>query len=468
MVQIIEYDLIVIGGGPGGYMAAIRAAQLGMKTALIEKEHLGGICLNWGCIPTKSFLRSAEILDYLKSVDSFGLSVNSYGFDIKKIVQRSRAVSKKLTQGVQYLLKKNKVIVLEGAAQLGGNGNVEISKNGEVFCSAKAPHIIIATGAKPKTLPLTAISNKLLWTYYEALAPESVPNSLLVVGSGAVGVEFASFYNALGSDVTIVEALPNILPAEEEEISAFVEKQFEQRGISIKTSAKVVNISKTKTNVCAEITLSDGRTETIHVDRILSAIGIEGNVEDLGLENTQVTVTDSQIVVDEFSRTSEVGVYAIGDVAGAPMLAHKASHEGVICVEKIAKLNNVHPLDKTKIPSCIYAKPQVASVGLTEKKAKMFGYKIRVGNFPFNGNGKAITLGEPDGFVKTIFDKSSGELLGAHMVGSEVTELIHGFAIAIGLETTEVELMRTVFPHPTLSEMMHESVLDAYDRAIHI
>lgn len=461
-----KFDLIVIGGGPGGYVAAIRAAQLGMKTAVVEREHLGGICLNWGCIPTKALLRSSEIHHLLHNLDAYGFSAKEISFDIGKIVQRSRKVASQLAGGVKGLLKKNKVTVFDGAARLLGKGKIAVAKDGRDVSTLEAPHIVIATGARARVLPGLEPDGELVWTYKEAMVPKSMPKSLLVVGSGAIGIEFASFYRMMGAEVTVVEVLDRVLPVEDEEISAFARKQFEKQGMKILTSAKVEKLERNSGTVTATVDVNGGK-ERITVEKVIMAVGITGNVENIGLENTKVRTDRGHIVVDEYLRTDEPGVYAIGDVVGPPWLAHKASHEGIICVEKIAGLNDVHPLDVTRIPGCTYCTPQVASVGLTESKAKQLGHEVKIGRFPFIGNGKAIALGEPEGMVKTVFDARTGELLGAHMVGAEVTELIQGFGIARTLETTEAELMHTVFPHPTLSEMMHESVLDAYGRAIH-
>jgi len=462
-----SFDLVVVGGGPGGYVAAIRAAQLKMKVAVVEKAHLGGICLNWGCIPTKALLRSAEIYHYMKHAADYGLSAEGIGFDLAKVVQRSRGVSKQLNGGVGHLLKKNKVTVFDGEAKLNGPGKVKVTKDGKPVADLSARHIILATGARARSLPGLEPDGKLVWTYMEALVPDIMPKSMLVIGSGAIGIEFASFFRTMGAEVTVVEVLPRILPVEDEEIAAHARKQFEKQGIRIMSGARVTGLKKTANSVTATIEDDKGKTSQMTVDRVISAVGVVGNIEGLGLEATKIKTDRGCIVVDGYSRTGEPGIYAIGDVAGPPMLAHKAEHEGVICVEKIAGIQNVHPLDKSKIAGCTYCHPQVASVGLTEAKAKEAGHEVRVGRFPFLANGKAIALGEPEGLVKTIFDARTGQLLGAHMVGAEVTELIQGFVVAMGLETTEEELMHTVFPHPTLSEMMHESVLDAYGRAIH-
>lgn len=457
-----NYDVIVIGGGPGGYVAAIRASQLGMKVAVIEREHLGGICLNWGCIPTKALLRSAEVGHLINNAAAYGFSVNEVSFDISKIVKRSRDVAKKLSAGVGFLLKKHKVSVIEGEGKISGRGKVSVGSD-----IIEAKHIIIATGARARTLPGLEPDGNLIWTYREAMVPSELPKSMVVMGSGAIGIEFASFYNDLGVDVTVVELQERILPVEDEEISAAARKSFEKQGIKILTSSKIRDARKGKKQISVVIE-TDDKTSEITVDRLVSAVGIVGNTETIGLENTKVEVDRGHIKTDAMMRTGEPGVYAIGDVCGPPWLAHKASHEGILCVEHIAGQPDLHPLDAQAIPGCTYARPQIASVGLTEAAARETGRAVKVGKFPFQGNGKAIALGESEGLVKTIFDANTGELLGAHMIGAEVTELIQGFGIAKSLETTEAELMNTVFPHPTLSEMMHESVLDAYDQAIHI
>jgi len=462
-----SFDVIVIGGGPGGYVAAIRAAQLKLKTALVEREHLGGICLNWGCIPTKALLRSADVYHDMRHAGAFGLKASGVGFDLPAVVKRSRGVAKQLNQGVGHLLKKNKVTVFDGAGRLAGSGKVSVAKDGKDVATLQAKHIILATGARARSLPGLEPDGKLVWTYKEAMVPDAMPKSLLVVGSGAIGIEFASFYRTLGAEVTVVEVLPRVLPVEDEEISAFARKAFEKQGMKIHTSATVKALKKGADSVTATIAPEGGKPFEVTVDRVILAVGITGNVEDLGLDGTKVKVDRGHVVIDEWCRTGEPGVYAIGDLAGPPWLAHKASHEGVICVERIAGVPGVHPLDVTRIPGCTYCRPQVASIGLTETKAKEQGHQVKVGRFPFIGNGKAIALGEPEGLVKTVFDAKTGELLGAHMVGAEVTELIQGYGVAKTLETTEAELMHAVFPHPTLSEMMHESVLDAYGRAIH-
>ncbi|HEX3863794.1 MAG TPA: dihydrolipoyl dehydrogenase [Stellaceae bacterium] len=461
-----SFDLVVIGTGPGGYVAAIRAAQLGMKAAVVEREHLGGICLNWGCIPTKALLRASEIHHILHNLDQFGLSAKDISYDPKKVVARSRAVAKQLSNGVAYLLRKNKVTVFDGVGKLAGSGKIAVTKDGKPVADINAKHIILATGARARSLPGLEPDGKLVWTYKEAMVPEAIPKSLLVVGSGAIGIEFASFYNDMGAEVAVVEVLDRVLPVEDEEISAFARKSFEKQGIKIHTGATVKALKRGKGNVTASIE-AGGKAFDLTVERVILAVGIVGNVEDIGLEGTKAKVERSHIVVDEWLRTGEPGLYAIGDVVGPPWLAHKASHEGVLCVEHIAGVNNVHPLNVRNIPGCTYCRPQVASVGLTEKAARDAGYEVKIGHFPAIGNGKAIALGEPEGMVKTVFDAKTGELLGAHMVGAEVTELIQGYTIAKTLETTESELIETIFPHPTLSEMMHESVLDAYGRAIH-
>jgi dihydrolipoamide dehydrogenase len=462
-----EFDLVVIGGGPGGYVAAIRAAQLQMKVALVEREHLGGICLNWGCIPTKALLRAAEIYALMHHLGDFGFTAKDIGYDFDKVIKRSRDVAGQLNRGVTHLLKKNKVQVFDGHGRLNGNRTVAVAKDGKDGESIKAEHIILATGARARTLPGLEPDGEHIWTYKEAMVPKAMPKSVLVVGSGAIGTEFASFYDHLGAEVTMVEILDRVLPVEDEEISAFARKQLEKRGLKIETGARVSDLKAANGTVSGKIEPNGGEPRAFEVDRVVLAVGITGNVEDLGLENTKVKVEKGHIVVDAWLCTGEPGVYAIGDLVGPPWLAHKASHEGVICVERIKGLNDVHPLDVTKVPACTYCTPQVASIGLTEQAAKDAGYDVKVGRFPYIGNGKAIALGETEGLVKTVFDGKTGELLGAHMVGAEVTELIQGYAIARQMEATELDLMHTIFPHPTLSEMMHESVLDAYGRAIH-
>jgi dihydrolipoamide dehydrogenase len=469
-----SFDVIIIGSGPGGYVTAIRAAQLGFKTAIIEREYLGGICLNWGCIPTKALLRSAEIFRYMQHARSFGLSAEKVAYDGTAVVKRSRAVAKRLNDGVGFLMRKNKVAVIWGEAVLDAPGKVTVrAGKSEAPKGALGPgiyaaqHVIIATGARPRVLPGLEPDGKVIWTYFEAMVPERIPKSILVVGSGAIGIEFASFYRDFGAEVTVVEILPQILPVEDAEIAAFARKQFEKEGIKIFTGAKLTKLEKKTDGALATIEDAKGGTQSVAVERVISAVGVTGNIENLGLEKLGVKTERGAIVVDALNRTNVPGIYAIGDVAGPPLLAHKAEHEGVICVEAIKGLKP-HPMDKQLIPGCTYCSPQIASVGLTERAAKDKNIDIRVGRFPFVGNGKAIALGEDQGLVKVIFDKKSGALLGAHMVGAEVTELIQGYVIAMNLETTEEELMHTVFPHPTLSEMMKEAVLDAYGRVLNI
>jgi dihydrolipoamide dehydrogenase len=468
-----SFDIIIIGSGPGGYVTAIRAAQLGFKTAIIERDYLGGICLNWGCIPTKALLRSAEIFHYLQHAKDYGLSAEKVGYDAQAVVKRSRAVSKRLNDGVGFLMRKNKVTVIWGEAMIDAPGNVTVKPKGEGPKGALGPgtyqakHIIIATGARPRVLPGIEPDQKLVWTYFEAMVPDRVPKSLLVIGSGAIGVEFASFFRTLGSEVTVVEVLPQILPVEDAEIAAFARKAFEKQGIKIMTGAKVTKLDKKGDGVTAQIEDAKGQKSSLAVERVISAVGVVGNIENLGLEKLGVKTERGTIVIDGHCRTNVPGIYAIGDVAGPPMLAHKAEHEGVICVEAIKGLKP-HPMEKLMIPGCTYCQPQIASVGLTEAAAKERKIEVRVGRFPFVGNGKAIALGEDQGLVKVIFDKKTGALIGAHMVGAEVTELIQGYVVAMNLETTEEELMHTIFPHPTLSEMMKEAVLDAYGRVLNI
>ncbi len=468
-----SFDVLIIGAGPGGYVTAIRAAQLGFKVAVVERDFLGGICSNWGCIPTKALLRSAEIYHYMQHAKDYGLSAEKVSFDPAAIVKRSRAVAGRMNSGVGYLFKKNKINLIWGEATLEAPGKVSVKASkteapkGALGPGAyQAKHIIVATGARPRVLPGLEPDKKLVWTYFEAMNPDKMPKSLLVIGSGAIGIEFASFYRTMGAEVTVVEVLPQILPVEDAEIAAFARKQFEKQGIRIVTDAKVTKLDKKTDSVTATIE-AGGKTQSITVDRVISAVGVVGNIENLGLEKIGVKTERGIIKVDEFSTTSVPGIYAIGDVAGPPMLAHKAEHEGVVCIEAIKGLHP-HPMNKAMIPGCTYCFPQVASVGLTEQAAKEKKLDVRVGRFPFVGNGKAIALGEDQGLVKVIFDKKTGQLLGAHLVGAEVTELIQGFVVAMNLETTEEELMHTIFPHPTLSETMKEAVLDAYGRVLNM
>ncbi|MDH4442346.1 MAG: dihydrolipoyl dehydrogenase [Rhizobium sp.] len=475
------YDVIIIGSGPGGYIAAIRAAQLGMKVAVVEREHLAGICSNWGCIPTKALLRSADVLHAAQHAKSFGLTLEgSIKPDLKAVVARSRGIAERMNAGVGFLFKKNKVDIIWGEAKLSKPGEIVVTETTKPIVQPQAPipkntlgegiyqakNIIIATGARPRVLPGIEPDGKLIWTYFEAMKPEAMPKSLLVMGSGAIGIEFASFYRTMGVDVTVVELMSQVMPVEDIDISTFAKKQFDKQGMKIILDAKVSKVEKGADSITAHVEKKDGSVEKITADRMISAVGVQGNIENLGLETLGVKTDRGCIVIDGYGKTNVPGLYAIGDVAGPPMLAHKAEHEAVICIEKIAGLPNVHPMDKLKIPGCTYCNPQVASVGLTEAKAKAEGRDIRVGRFPFAGNGKAIALGEDQGLVKTIFDKKTGELIGAHMVGAEVTELIQGFVIAMNLETTEEELMHTIFPHPTISETMKESVLDAYGKVL--
>ncbi len=473
-----SYDLIVIGAGPGGYVAAIRAAQLGLKTAIVEREHMAGICSNWGCIPTKALLRTAEVYGHMAHAKDYGLTADKFGFDVAAIVDRSRKIAAQMNNGVQFLMKKNKIDTIWGEAVLTAPGEIKVGKptkpavqpQGPIPKNAlgegtyRAKNIIIATGARPRVLPGIEPDGDRIWTYFEAMKPAAMPKSLVVMGSGAIGMEFASFYRSMGAEVTVIELLPQILPVEDAEIAAHVRKRFDKRGIKILTDAKVTKVEKGKDGVTATVETKDG-AQQIKAERLLSAVGIVGNSDNLGLEKLGVKVDRGIITVDDHGRTNVPGIWAIGDVCGAPMLAHKAEHEGVICLEAIAGLH-AHPMDKLQIPGCTYCSPQIASVGLTEAAAKEKKLDIRVGRFPFAGNGKAIALGEDQGLVKTLFDKKTGQLVGAHMVGAEVTELIQGFVVAMNLETTEEELMHTIFPHPTLSEMMKESVLDAYGRAL--
>jgi dihydrolipoamide dehydrogenase len=464
-----RFDVAIIGAGPGGYVAAIRAAQLGLDAALVEREHLGGICLNWGCIPTKALLRTSELYTTMRRASEFGLAADNVRFDLASVVARSRKVAERLSNGVAYLMRKNKVMVIDGTARLTGGGRIAVTgKGGEPLPDIEAEHIVIATGARARTLPGLEPDGRLIWTYKEAMIPASFPKSLLIVGSGAIGIEFASFYRSLGAEVTVVEMLPRILPAEDAEISDLARKAFTKQGMAIHTGTRVERLVKSADSVTATLRMPDGASKEIVAERVILAIGITGNVEGLGLEAQGVGVDKGHILVDEYCRTGTPGLYAIGDVVGPPWLAHKASHEGIICVENIAGVDGVHPIDKTAIPGCTYSAPQVASVGLAEADARAAGYDLKVGRFPYAANGKAIALGETEGLVKTIFDAKTGALLGAHLIGAEATELIQGFVIAKTLETTEAELIAAIFPHPTLSEMMGESVLDAYGRALHI
>ena len=460
------FDVVVVGGGPGGYVAAIRAAQLGLQAAVVEREHLGGICLNWGCIPTKTLLHTADLFREMQDAERFGLTAEA-SFDIEKVVSRSRSVARQLNSGVKFLMRKHKIEVFEGSARLTGGGGVAVEKDRELVAELGADSIILATGARPRSLPGLEPDGELVWTYKEAMVPTTMPGSLLVIGSGAIGVEFASFYRSLGAEVTVVEVLPRILPVEDEEISAFAREEFEKQGIAIHTNATVQSLERGDDSVTATIATEDGEIEATF-DRAILAVGVTGNVEGLGLEATAATVDRGAIVVNEWLETGEPGLYAIGDVSGPPLLAHKAMHEGVICVERIAGLPSARPMERRRIPGCTYCHPQVASVGLTEAAAQEAGFSVRVGRFPLVGNGKAIAVGDTGGLVKTVFDADTDELLGAHMVGPDVTEMIQGFVVAMGLETTEAELMETIFPHPTISEAMHESVLDAYDRVLHV
>jgi len=466
-----KFDVVVIGGGPGGYVAAIRSAQLGLKTAVVEKEHLGGICLNWGCIPTKALLRSAEVYHLVNNSDEYGISADNVKFDFDKIIKRSREVSSQLAGGIGHLMKKHKIQVFDGHGKISASKVVTVRKSGsrddEKIAELTAKNIIIATGARARNLPGLEADEKLIWSYKKAMTPEKLPKSLLVVGSGAIGIEFASFYNNLGVDVTVVEVMDRVLPVEDAEISKFAHKQFEKQGIKIKTATNVTELKKGKDFVTATLKDKKDKEEKLKIDRVILAVGIVGNVENIGLEGTGIQVDRTHIVTDEYLETGEKGIFAIGDVAGAPWLAHKASHEGVAVAEYISG-RKVHPMKTNNIPGCTYCTPQIASVGLTEDQAKEQGLNIKVGRFPYMGNGKAIALGEPEGIIKTIFDENTGELIGAHMAGSEVTELIQGFVIGKTMEAVEADFMHSVFPHPTLSEMMHESVLDAYGKALHM
>ncbi len=462
-----SYDLIVLGSGPGGYVAAIRASQLGLKTAIVERENLGGICLNWGCIPTKALLRSAEVFHNMKHAADYGLAAEKISADLDAVVKRSRGVAKQLNQGVTHLMKKNKIDVVMGDGKIVEKGKVSVkTEKGEEELTAK--NIIIATGARARDLPFAKADGKRIWTYRHAMTPPEMPKKLLVIGSGAIGIEFASFYNDMGADVTVVEMMDRIVPVEDEEISKFLEKSLKKQGMTIMTGAGVKSIETSAKGVKAEIEDSKGKKASHDFSHVIVAVGIQPNVETVGLDELGIEPDERfHIKTDSMCRTNVEGIYAIGDVTGGPWLAHKASHEGVIAVEAIAG-GHPHAMDVNNIPGCTYCHPQIASVGLTEAKAKEAGHDVKVGNFPFIGNGKAIALGETEGFIKTVFDAKTGELLGAHMIGAEVTELIQGYTVGKTLETTEAELMNTVFPHPTLSEMMHESVLDAYERVLHM
>ncbi|HEY1836774.1 MAG TPA: dihydrolipoyl dehydrogenase [Rhizomicrobium sp.] len=462
-----SYDVVVIGSGPAGYVCAIRASQLGLKTAIVERDRLGGICLNWGCIPTKALLRSSEIWHLMHRLDEFGFSADNFKFDIAKIVQRSRKVSEQLSNGVAFLMKKHKIAVIYGEAKLAGNGKIAVTKDGKT-ADVEAKNIVLATGARARTFSGMEPDGKLIWTYKDAMVPPSFPKSLLVVGSGAIGIEFASFYRTLGSEVTVVEVLDRVLPVEDEEISAFAAKAFAKQGMKLKTATTVEKLEKGKDNVTATLKSKDGKTETLTVDRVILAVGIVGNVENNGYEQAGIRIEKTHVVIDQWGATGVPGIWAIGDLVGPPWLAHKGMHEGVIVAEKIAGHKGVHPLDTSKVPGCTYCWPQVASIGMTEAKAKASGRKIKVGKFPFIGNGKAIALGEAEGFIKTVFDADTGEMLGAHMIGAEVTELIQGYSVAMTGELTDADLAHIIFPHPTLSEMLHEAVLAADGEALHI
>ena len=468
-----KFDIVVLGSGPGGYVAAIRSAQLGFKTAIVERAELGGICLNWGCIPTKALLRSAEVFHNMKNASEYGLSANQPGFDLEKVVARSRGIAAQLSGGIEHLMKKNKITVIEGNGVLVSPGKLSVEKDGKKIL-IDATDIILSTGARAKELPHLKPDGDMIWNYRHALVPKKMPKKMLVIGSGAIGIEFASFYNELGADVTVIEMMDRVLPVEDEEISAFAAKSFNSQGIKILTSASVTNLDKKQTSVVCTVEHKGGKSEKIEVDVVIVAIGIDGNVENIGLEVNKIRVERGHVVTDEWGHTGVKSVHAIGDLTGPPWLAHKASHEGVILVEKIARdkgnkdIKDLHPINKGNIPGCTYCRPQVASVGLTEKAAISAGHNVKVGRFPFIGNGKAIAMGEAEGMVKTVFDAQTGELLGAHMIGAEVTEMIQGYTISKTLETTETELMHTVFPHPTMSEMMHEAVLDAFDKTLHM
>ena len=469
MTDSQKFDLIVIGGGPGGYVGAIRASQLGQKVAVIEKENLGGVCLNWGCIPTKALLRAAELKNNISHLSEFGIEIEGgVNINLEKVVARSRQVAERLSGGVSHLMKKHKVTVIKGVAKINKkiSGGWQIAVEGEKKSTVEATNIMLATGARARQIPSMEADGDKIVTYRDAMVPKTMPKSLMVVGSGAIGIEFASFYNDLGVDVTIVEAMDRILNVEDREISDLAHKSFEKRGIKIHTSAKLEAITKSKNDVTATITIA-GKKQKITSDRVIMAVGIIGNTENIGLEKIGVKTEKGHIVANGFGATNVAGIFAIGDVTGPPWLAHKASHEAIICVEAMINQSDVHPIAENSVPGCTYCRPQIASIGLTEDNAKAEGYEIKVGRFPLLANGKAIAMGEDEGLVKTIFCSKTGALLGAHLIGAEVTEMIQGYAIARTLETTEAELMHTIFPHPTISEAMHESVLDAFDRAIH-
>ncbi len=467
MVKKNLYDLLVLGGGPAGYVAAIKASQLGLKTACIEKENVGGICLNWGCIPTKALLKSAEVFELIKNVDKYGISIENPKFNLEKIINRSREVSKKLTNGVNYLLKKNKVDLIKGYGKIAGK-NTLVVEQGNNTIELKAKNIILATGARSRNLKNIKSDSVNIWNYKDAMLPKSLPSSILIIGSGAIGIEFASFYNALNVDVTVVEIQDRILPVEDEDVSEFAKNIFKKSGINIICETSVESLKINKSNISATM-ITKNNSSIKEFDKVILAVGIQGNIENIGIDKFEkIKVNNGHIIVDEFYRTGEDNIYAIGDLVGGPWLAHKAMHEAIICVEKIVNKKGIKPLNLSNIPGCTYSIPQVASIGMTEAQAKNKGYSIKVGKFPFKANGKAIALSEEEGFVKTIFEASTGELLGAHMIGVDVTELIQGYSIAKNIEATEEDIMNTVFPHPTLSEMMHESVLEAFNKAIHV
>ncbi|MBF87953.1 MAG: dihydrolipoyl dehydrogenase [Pelagibacterales bacterium] len=462
-----NYDLIVIGSGPGGYVAAIRASQLGLKTLVIEKDKLGGICLNWGCIPTKALLKSADVNHTLSEIDNYGISLKNHSFNWKKIIKRSRGISKTLSEGVKFLLKKNKIDVIYGHGKLAGSGRVIVKNNDDESVLYEAPNIILATGARPKNMKGLEVDNINIWNYKDAMIPDKMPNTLLVIGAGAIGVEFASFYNDFGVKVTLVESQNNILPSEDYDVSSFIKTDFEKRGIEILNNTKILKLESIKNQVKVQMEVSENKVSEVKFSKAIVAVGIDPNIDDLGIDTVNINIEHNKIVTNVYGETSEKGIYAIGDISGAPWLAHKASHEGISCVENIVNEPS-HTDENIIIPSCIYSRPQVASVGITEEMAIKNKVPYTIGKFPMIGNGKALATGDNNGFVKTIFNKESGELLGAHMVGPEVTELISIYSLAIKLEATELDLMSTIFPHPTISESLHESVLAAYNKAIHI